>query len=305
MRSIPCLLAFGVLVAVPARVSAQQQTRGSCPPGAWFCDDAESAGEDSGSDEASPDGGHEGDEGGAAEPRAGRSPRGSRQRAPSVIVVSPGDEPPPKVVVLQKGTEAPPPPVTRPHRRFFREAGINLRLEGVLMGNDDRTRARNSGMGGVGVSFRYRPVPHFAFDVGLDFLGGRDWNGFRRSETALLLSGIIFVNPYSPVQFYLLGGFGFSGADVNYRGTQALPGGGMMTIDEQRGYSYFGAHFGPGLEFRVGRRVALNLDVIGFVRGRTDRHAASEPEFVDPNDPTRTTNTSGGGLLRGGITFYW
>ena len=303
MRSTLCLLATGVLLAYPARVSAQEQAHGSCPPGAWFCDDAESAGDESGGDEASPDT-REGDEGGTSEPGAGRPAKG-RSRQPSVVVVSPGDEPPPKVVVLQKGTEPPPPPETRPHRRAFREMGINLRLQGVLMGNRDETRAEDAGMGGFGVSFRYRPVPHFAFDAGIDVFGGRDWNGFRRSETAFLLSGIIFVNPYSPVQFYLLGGFGVSGAEVDYHATTTTASGSLQNIDERREYSYFGAHFGPGLEFRVSRRVALNVDLIGFVRGRTDGRAATEPEFVDPNNPARTTNTSGGGLLRGGITFYW
>ncbi len=302
MRSILCLLATGVLLAYPARVSAQEQAHSSCPPGAWFCDDAESA-DESGGDEASPEG-REGDDGGASEPRAGRPSRGKSQQ-PSVVVVSPEGEPPPKVVVLQRGTEPPPPPETRPHRRAFREMGINLRLQGVLMGNQDERRAQDAGMGGFGISFRYRPVPHFAFDAGVDVFGGRDWNGFRRNETALMLSGIIFVNPYSPVQFYLLGGFGFSGAEVDYHATTTTSSGAIQTIDERREYSYFGAHFGPGLEFRVSRRVALNLDLIGFVRGRTDGRAATEPEFVDPNNPQRTTNTSGGGLLRGGITFYW
>jgi hypothetical protein len=217
-----------------------------------------------------------------------------------VIVVSPGDEPPPKVVVLNRDTQEPPPPVTRPHRRFFREMGINLRLEGVLMGDGDGTRARNASMSGVGMSFRYRPVPHFSLDAGLDIVGGQDWYGNERRETALLLSGIVFFNPFSPVQFYFIGGFGFSGAEVDVSSTTS----GQIYTD-RREYSYFGAHFGPGLEFRVSRRVALNIDLVGFLRGRTDDGAASEPEFVDPNDPGRTTNTSGGGLLRGGITFYW
>jgi len=44
--------------------------------------------------------------------------------------------------------------------------------------------------------------------------------------------------------------------------------------------------------------------VVGFIRGRTDDAARYDPEFVDP-DTGRTTNTSGGGLFRGGITFYW
>jgi len=44
--------------------------------------------------------------------------------------------------------------------------------------------------------------------------------------------------------------------------------------------------------------------LIGFLRWRTDRHAADNPEFVDPVTH-QTTNTSGGGLLRLGATFYW
>ncbi len=302
MRSILCLLATGVLFAFPARVSAEEQPRGNCPPGGWFCDEAESADEEPAADEATPDTGHDGDERPA--PGSRRPPK--YKRGPSVVVVSPGDEPPPNVVVLEKGTEPPPPPVTRPHRRRFREMGINLRLEGVLMGSsDDRTRAHDSGMMGGGISFRYRPIPHFAFDAGVDILGGRDWYGFRRNETALLLSAMVFFNPYSPVQFYLLGGVGVSGAEVNWRGTQSNPDGTTQPIAQRREYSYFGAHFGPGLEFRASRRVALNVDLLGFIRGRTDRRANTEPEFVDPGNPQRTTNTSGGGLLRGGITFYW
>jgi len=74
--------------------------------------------------------------------------------------------------------------------------------------------------------------------------------------------------------------------------------------DAQRSYSYFGGQLGAGLEFRVTRRVSLNLDLVGFMRGRTDQEARVQPEFTDP-DTGRTTNTSGGGLFRGGITFYW
>jgi hypothetical protein len=63
-------------------------------------------------------------------------------------------------------------------------------------------------------------------------------------------------------------------------------------------------HLGLGLEFRIGRKTALNFDVLGFIRGRTDSRAEYEYEFVDP-ETGRGTNTSGGGLFRGGITFYW
>jgi hypothetical protein len=69
-------------------------------------------------------------------------------------------------------------------------------------------------------------------------------------------------------------------------------------------YSYFGAQLGLGTEVRVSRRIAIGGDVVGFIRGRTDDKASYAPEFVDPNTG-RATNTSGGGLVRVGATFYW
>jgi opacity protein-like surface antigen len=142
-------------------------------------------------------------------------------------------------------------------------------------------------------------VPHFAFETGLDFVGGVDWQGNRRSETALLLDGLVFFNPRDAVQFYMLGGIGFSGAAVTPRDQYGEP-----QWDAQQYYSYFGGQLGAGLEFRVSRSVSLNVDVVGFLRGRTDGEARRTPEFTDP-EKGRTTNTSGGGLFRGGITFYW
>ena len=42
--------------------------------------------------------------------------------------------------------------------------------------------------------------------------------------------------------------------------------------------------------------------MVGFVRGRTDSAADRNPEFVD-EVTGRTSNTSGGGLMRVGIAF--
>ena len=50
-------------------------------------------------------------------------------------------------------------------------------------------------------------------------------------------------------------------------------------------------------------KVALDFDVIGFIRGRTDDLARVEPEFVEEGTG-RTTNTSGGGL-GGWWTWRW
>jgi hypothetical protein len=67
-------------------------------------------------------------------------------------------------------------------------------------------------------------------------------------------------------------------------------------------YSYFGGQAGVGVELRFSRLLALNVDLRGFVRSRTDPLASSHPEFT--NSQGQTTNTSGGGLLTGGLTFY-
>jgi len=50
--------------------------------------------------------------------------------------------------------------------------------------------------------------------------------------------------------------------------------------------------------------LSIGAYLIGFLRWRSDRHASQNPEFIDPATG-RTTNTSGGGLLRLGATFYW
>jgi len=215
---------------------------------------------------------------------------------PQVVIVTPGAAPPPRVVV-RTVPEAPPPPVLR-KRRWRREWGLNFRVEGISLGRQDGA-AENAGMGGVGLSLRYRPVPAFAFDVGVDLVGGVDFNGNERTEAPLSLSGILFVNPRSRVQFYFTGGLHVSHANVNLREDSPLLDEGATSHME---YDYFGGQGGIGLEFRLSRRVALNIDALGFIRGRTDD--GTVPEFRDAATG-RTTDTSGGGLFRGGLSLYW
>jgi len=95
-------------------------------------------------------------------------------------------------------------------------------------------------------------------------------------------------------QFYMLAGLGWSSARVEFDQDPAY--------HKVEHYSYFGGQLGAGVEFRLSRVVSLNADLIGFVRGRTDSRARENPEFTNGN---KSTNTSGGGLVRGGITFYW
>src|SRR5262249_8189554 len=111
----------------------------------------------------------------------------------------------------------------------------------------------------------------------------------------------LFVNPRSRVQFYFMGGADWSHAKVHSDMASPLlandPGGSGFS----QSYTYFGGHGGIGLEFRLSHRVALNIDMLGFARGRTD--GGSIPEFRDERG--RTTNSSGGGLFRGGLPFWW
>ncbi|MEO6600986.1 MAG: outer membrane beta-barrel protein, partial [Polyangiaceae bacterium] len=136
--------------------------------------------------------------------------------------------------------------------------------------------------------------------AGLDLLTGTDFQGYSRSEVGLLLNTLVFFNPHDLVQLYGLGGLGFSGATV----TISPRSGETPFARHDEDYSYFGGQLGLGVEVRVTRRIALSGDIIGFIRGRTDDLSDHVPEFTDPS-LHRTTNTSGGGLLRVGATFYW
>ncbi len=255
---------------------ASSEARADCPPGSWFCQETQ--------------------------PAPGQPPPASLQplpppaaapppAAPPPVVVYQPPPPPPTVVVR----EAPPPYVYTPRPPDYprkNEWGLNLHLGGAFFG---KGRTSDAGAGVIGAGLRFRPIAPLAIQADLDLAGGRDYNGFRRSEAAFLLNGLLFVNPKDKAQLYFLAGFGWAGATA---------------VDDSQGYdgpkyrySYFGMQAGVGLEFRPTRHLALNADLRGFVRGRIDRDRQYDPEFTDAQG--RSTNTSGGGLFMGGITFYF
>jgi hypothetical protein len=211
-------------------------------------------------------------------------------------------QPPPPVVVYQapRYVQAPPPPVYyyRPHQAVLptkSEWGLNLHVEGAALGHSDYA-THDSGMGGVGFGLRYKPVPRFGLEADVDFLGGRDYNGFARDETSVTLNALVFLNPKSRAQVYLLAGLGWAGAHVTDDS--------LGYTSHSDDYSYFGGQGGIGIEFRVAKHFALNLDALGFIRERIDGAADQSPEFTDPSTG-QTTNTSAGALFRGGMTFYF
>jgi hypothetical protein len=95
----------------------------------------------------------------------------------------------------------------------------------------------------------------------------------------------------------MLAGFGWSWA--NSRNDPNDP----SATSFNNNYTYFGGQAGMGLELRLSRVLAFNVDLRGFVRTRTDATAGSQPEFT--NAQGQTTNTSGGGLFTGGMSLYF
>jgi hypothetical protein len=243
-------------------------------------------------------------------------PAPSSSPPPQIIIIAPGgartrvvrSAPPPPPMFVPAAPPAPPPVPLMVRPRWRSEWGLNLRLEGISMGGTGRNgtsgASPNAGMGGFGLSLRYRPVPAFAFDAGIDVVGGTDYNGFQRVEMPLSLNGMLYLNPRSRAQVYFTGGVHWSHATVSSGSPDPRLSSHPEDNNYSTEYSYFGGQGGIGLEFRVSRRVGLNLDALAFVRKRTDDGKATNPEFVDAQTG-RTTNTSGGGLFRGGLTFWW
>ncbi len=329
-----CLTPVFVAAAMTLSVPALADGKAKCPPGAWFCAEADV--------DVSPPALPAPQAPAAAvvtiapvtpgAPQVAPAPRSQvvvvdeepaapppppvRQRRPPpppVVIYQPVPSAPPQQIIIispgygyypqQPRLMAQPAPPPRPVPRWHPEFGIDLRVEGVALGKTSGS-AFNAGLGGVGLSLRYRPVPHFAFDLGVDLLAGTDYNGFQRTEVPISLSGILYVNPKSRVQFYLMAGGNISRAqvrsDLNAPQLQPVDGGSQYGAT----YTYAGGQGGGGFEFRLSKRVALHLDALGFVRKRIDDGADRSPEFIDPATG-QTTNVSAGALVRGGVNFWW
>jgi len=287
MRSLlssSCAVALTLVLPRVASAQAAPPAPSNCPPGSWFC--AETTQTPAAT---------------AGQPVPLQSlpaPQAGPGQPPPVVVY----QPPPPVVVYQSPQTRyyavpPPPTVYYYHTRHPRhgEWGVNLHLEGAAFGH--AAGVGGTGMGGGGFGLRYRPVPAFALETDLDFVGGRDYNGFRRDEEASTINGLLFLNPRSRAQLYLLAGFGWSWAHA----FDDIPGSALS--GQSFDYTYFGGQGGIGLEFRASKHLALNFDARAFIRTRTDDGAQYQPEFV--NSSGQTTNTSAGALFTGGLTFYF
>ena len=216
---------------------------------------------------------------------------------PPVVYVQPQPQPPvvvyqpqPQVVYVQPRAQVvvglqPVAPVALPEPTWALHADVGA------MG------LRDTAMAGGTLALRLRPTPWFAVDFGLGSYGGFDGQDRSRVELPLTVNALVFVNPQSQLQLYLLGGLGVSYAEVGSAGFGSLGSDPFAS----RNFTYVGGQLGVGLEWRLSRHFALNTDLRGFVRTRTDDDGA--PEFIDP-DTGATTNTSGGVYWTAGATLY-
>ncbi len=182
-------------------------------------------------------------------------------------------------------------------RRRHRRWGLNMHATGMFLPGHDLADIE-PGMAGAGLSFRYRPVPVFALDFGLDILVGTDGNGFERREVPLSVSGVLypfkgFLQPYVSV-----------GLNTAFARVESLEHTEHLVQGTEGQYNYVGVHAGLGLELRITRLIGLNIEGAGILRKRVDSDAKAHPEFVDI-DTGETSNTSTGGILRAGLSFWW
>ena len=234
----------------------------------------------------------------------GATPAPAPVPAPQVVVV-PGYQQyqpyaPPPVVVYQ---QAPRPTYMYAPQPTWGASrlGIDLRVDGAAGFGPNRFQ-NAYGMGGAGLGLRYRATPHFGVELGVDVLGGRDYNDNKRLEVAGSLGGLLFVNPRSRVQLYFSAGVLADHAkatvDTNPVGASSAA---QITQSTDLTYNHVGGYAGLGLEMFATRHLSFHLDARGVVRQNVSNGA---PEFTDPGTGS-TTNTSGGLVGSGGMVFYF
>ena len=249
--------------------------RADCPDG-WFCDDK------------------------PPEPPPQAPPNAQRVEPPREEAPEPPpgpleEEPEAMNLAVPPYDENPPPPPP-PWSRHQEEIGLNFHFALGVMGSGAQNDAF---MGGGGFAFRLRPIPAFALDLGLELAGGNDYNGNDRGEYAGVVNALVFLNSRDRVQCFVLGGFNLGGASVTVRHL-----GGVAVTPYDDHYAYVGGQLGLGVEWRMTHHTAITSDFQMFIRSRIDEGRHLFPEYVDPSTHL-TSNVSGGGLFRLGVTFYF
>lgn len=211
------------------------------------------------------------------------------QQPPQVVYQPP---PPPQVVYQAQPVYQPPQP-QRIQRRVRYELvprfDIGLHINVGAMATD------RIGIGGGGLGLRIRPIEWFAIDLSAGVYGGQAYGGSDHWEVPVLADLIFFFNPGDTFQVYGLIGGGIAFGE-NGQATRTL--GGSRDFIASRELFYVGGEAGLGVEWRMARHFAMNVDVRAFMR----EQIGGAPEF---QEGTRTTNTSAGAYGNLGMTFYF
>jgi hypothetical protein len=220
---------------------------------------------------------------------------------PPQVVVVPGYgyQPPPPMVVYQQPYHQPRPMyVVREPFWGASRLGLDLRGEGAAgFGKGHATY----GLGGAGIGLRYRAAPHFGVELGVDVLGGRDFNDRKRLEVAGSLGGLLYVNPRSRVQLYLSAGAMADHAKASTPAPTVLTADALRSTSTDTTFNHVGGYAGLGLEMFATRRLSFHLDARGVLRQNL---TGGKAEFTDVTTG-RTTNTSGGVVGSAGMVFYF
>jgi len=299
---------------------------GDCPPGSWFCEETTvqtPQGPSDGDATDGTDGTDAGDQATPDEPQPTEDApppkhKKKKKKHHSTQIQTNGPvqvQTNGPVVIYTNGgpvqtRSAPPqhPPPTGgpglkpiPQQPWRERFGLNLRLEGLGFEN---ANGETTGMGGLGLSFRWRPAPAFALDLGVDVVGGSDYYDKDRIESGLSISGMLFFNPKSHFQIYALGGLHLAHAEITEPGDYYTPyydGSGYDYYAPSTSRDYLGLHAGLGVEWRVGKHFGIDVDGIGLIRTGINNDG---DEFRNPTTG-ETTDTSAAGMLRAGVTFWW
>ncbi len=218
---------------------------------------------------------------------------GRRNRGRGVVVGVPVYYPPQPVYVAYR----PPPPPTvveyrdrpvpysaprrEPSYMHNNQFGLNVHAQSGALG---ARGAPSTGLLGAGAALRFRPIPWIGLEGGIGVYTGRDFSYDTRNEVTGQGNIYGYINPESALQLYVFAG-------VNYTSARIGDGYGQ-TLTTNR---YVGAQAGVGLELRFNRHFALNGDIRGLVRTRTDSDILFTPD----------TRTSGGAMGTIGMTVYF
>lgn len=259
----------------------------------------------------------------AAVPNAGSESWGIESPSgPVVVVIVPG-------ATVVQGAIAPPPPAVAPdcpppvRRKVVRatsvkstssisngrswqpEVGFDFRFQRLSFGGAQYAQGASpdARMLGGGGNLRIHLNPKREFDIGNEFMIGKDFNGLDRGEGGFSLFTARHFNPDGRLRFYSLGGASiWFGSVQSDKYTPLTP-----KLDKQSDvfrtqYSALSLQAGLGAEVRMLQRVSFHVDVLATVRWRFSS-TNDAPEYIDPVSG-EGSNLYPALLLRGGLTLW-